>query len=610
MSKTTPPDKPSAHGYFRFSTSEQADGAPLSKKRRAYSYIRFSTVKQADGGSLDRQVRLSAAYCQRKKIHLDESLTLTDLGRSAFRSDHVREGPLAGFLEACRTGRVPKGSSLIVESLDRLSRDQIRPALQLFLQLQDHGITIVTLQPEREYPPDGTDALSLIEPLIVFARAHEESAMKSHRRADGWKQARDKARAGGGPMLKTCPAWLEVTEDGFREKPEAVDAVRKIFDLARTGLGVHRIVDRLIKDKVLPIGKKGKWVKAYVHRILTQPAAKGTYQPNKQKGKSAVPDGDPIPDYYPAIVTEAEWDEAQAALQSRGGDFDANGKFRRGGAGVRGAGRKGKGEPNLFTGLVWCALTRQKMHLVHACGRKGKGPRKRYVYLMQTRETGVSRGERIDSHVFEKAILSELAELRPADIVDGKPGNGRKEEFTRLSGRLLDIDNRLERARQRARTEEDFDAFLDLIKGLNDERKLVVERRAELEHEEDGHAAADLGEAQSLIGLLAKTPAGQLEEIRRRLRVRIGQLVTAIWVVIVRQGKKCICAVQVYFRGGDRHRDYIILHVPGNRYTKGQPPDWRTLPPGAAAGKLDLRRRLHARQLEAKLAAVDLEKLR
>src|SRR5206468_1443297 len=131
--------------------------------RRAYSYVRFSSAQQAEGGSLNRQSELSRAYCERKKLTLDDSLTLRDLGVSAFRSDNVREGALAGFLEACRMGRVPRGSALIVESLDRLSRDQIRPALQLFLALQDHGITIVTLQPEREYPPDATDAVALVE---------------------------------------------------------------------------------------------------------------------------------------------------------------------------------------------------------------------------------------------------------------------------------------------------------------------------------------------------------------------------------------------------------------------------------------------------------------
>jgi hypothetical protein len=43
--------------------------------KRAYSYIRFSSIQQARGGSLDRQMALTRAYCVRKKLRLDESLT-------------------------------------------------------------------------------------------------------------------------------------------------------------------------------------------------------------------------------------------------------------------------------------------------------------------------------------------------------------------------------------------------------------------------------------------------------------------------------------------------------------------------------------------------------
>src|SRR5262249_10274188 len=155
----------------------------------------------------------------------------------AFRGDNVKDGALGAFLEACRTGRVPRGAYLILENLDRLSRSQIRPALKLFLELQDYGITIVTHEPEREHDPGASDALTLIEPLIIFARAHEESVMKSSRRKDGWRQARDKARQGGGPMLKTCPAWLESTPNGFRVKEVEAATVRRIFTLCREGVG-------------------------------------------------------------------------------------------------------------------------------------------------------------------------------------------------------------------------------------------------------------------------------------------------------------------------------------------------------------------------------------
>jgi hypothetical protein len=486
--------------------------------------------------------------------------------------------------------------------------------LQLFLALQDFGITIVTLEPEREYPPDATDALSLIEPLIIFARAHEESTTKSSRRRDGWKQARDKARQGGGPMLKTCPAWLEVTDDGFRVKEEAAATVRRIYAWARDGLGVHRITERLARDQVPPlcpvrrrkdketgelVEVPGRWVKAYVYKLISSPAAMGTYQPQRQEGKKSVPDGEPIPEHYPAIITEGEWREAQAALRSRGGGFEGGKKAS------PAAGRKGKGnqEANLFTGLIHCARTGGRMHLVHGLGRKGTEPRKRYVYLCPTRETGVPEGgPRIDYAVFEDAILDRLRELRPRDIApEAAHANGREAEIARLSGRLLDIDSRLERAKQRARVAEDFDAFLDLIQELQAERHQVGEQLAELHQEQDNRRTADLGEAHSLIDLMKQTPPEQRDDLRRRLKVRIRQLLSDVRVLVVPRGRDRWCAVQLWFRGGNRRRDYIILHKPGKRFgetrTEGQ---WwcRSLATVIQEDDLDLRRRADAAKLE------------
>jgi DNA invertase Pin-like site-specific DNA recombinase len=524
---------------------------PKASSRLAFSYIRFSHPKQAQGGGLDRQVRLSQGWCKRRGVKLDDSLNLQDLGVSAFRGHNVRDGALAGFLEACRIGRVPRGAYLIVESLDRLSRDEIRPALQLFLALQDFGVTIVTLQPEREYPPDATDALALIEPLIIFARAHEESAMKSHRRKEGWRQARDRARQGGGPMLKTCPAWLEVTEDGFQVKEEAAAVVRRIYAMARDGLGVHRITERLAEEKVPPIGTGGRWVKAYVYKLLVSPAAMGTYQPQREEGKKSVNDGDPIPGYYPAVVKEDDWNATQAAIQRR--------------TGGRGAGRKGGEETNLFTGLLYSATTREKMQLTHAMGRKVEGERKRYRYLASTMETGTPKpGPRVDYAVFEAAVLSKLRELKPADVApDEAHANGRESEIARLSGRLLDIDSRLERTRQRAKTAGDFDTYLDLIEELQGERKQVSERLKELQEEsESGQSSANLGEAQSLIEMLERVPESQREDLRRRLKGRIRQLVSEVWVLTVPRGRDRLIAVQVFFRS-ERRREYIIVNRPG-----------------------------------------------
>ena len=90
----------------------------------AYSYIRFSTDEQRRGDSLRRQTEAALAWCQRNCVTLDTSLTLHDLGTSAYTGSH-RKNPdrnaLAAFLRLVEQGKVLRGSYLIVESLDRLT---------------------------------------------------------------------------------------------------------------------------------------------------------------------------------------------------------------------------------------------------------------------------------------------------------------------------------------------------------------------------------------------------------------------------------------------------------------------------------------------------------
>jgi DNA invertase Pin-like site-specific DNA recombinase len=569
-----------------------------SPSSRAYSYIRFSLRKQAKGGSLARQIKLTEAYCKRKGLTLDDKLTLNDLGVSAFRGDNVREGELAGFLEACRMGRVPRGSSLIVESLDRLSRDEIRPALQLFLALQDFGITIITLQPEREYPPDGTDALSLIEPLIVFARGHEESLMKSHRRREAWKSAYDKARQTGAMITRSCPAWLEHDADGFRIKQESAAIVRRIFGLATEGMGVYSIVRLLNRERVPTIGtsKHKRWVQSYVHRVITSPAAVGTYQPHRQEGKSFVEDGPPIPGYFPPVVTQQEWDDAQAAIDQR-----ANG---------RGAGRKGMAETNLFGDLLRDAMTDESPHIHYNFATNSQGQKKRYRYLLflpSGPESPLAR--RFSYDVLEEAILSLFAELRPADLVDADgQANDRRAEIMALSARVLDLDSKLERARQRATSTADFDGLLDLIQHLQAERKAAIERRAALEHADDGQAPAALGEAQSLITLLASGPAVDRAELRRKLKRHLRTMVERIYILLIRRGNSSLAAVQAFFRGSHRRRDFLVASKGGTKHGPGW---WsaRSLSDVITPGDLDLRKEQDATALTKLLSTCDLDEL-
>lgn len=118
---------------------------------KAYSYIRFSTPDQIKGDSLRRQLELSERYVRENNLTLDTSLTLHDLGLSAFHGKNVEKGALGAFLTAVDQGKVRPGSFLLVESLDRLSRAQVIDALGLFTSILNNGITIVTLSDGQVY---------------------------------------------------------------------------------------------------------------------------------------------------------------------------------------------------------------------------------------------------------------------------------------------------------------------------------------------------------------------------------------------------------------------------------------------------------------------------
>ena len=107
------------------------------------------------------------------------------------------DGALGRFIEAVDNGTVPKGSVLLVENLDRLSRDKIRPALNRLGDLLDKGVSIVTLQDDKRYDATSLDNFSdLMLSLLVMSRAHEESQTKSRRGKAAWEQKRKRAAEG------------------------------------------------------------------------------------------------------------------------------------------------------------------------------------------------------------------------------------------------------------------------------------------------------------------------------------------------------------------------------------------------------------------------------
>jgi DNA invertase Pin-like site-specific DNA recombinase len=230
----------------------------------AYSYVRYSSRRQGKGDSTRRQEKLLDAYLARHSdLVLDTNLK--DEGVSAFRGKNARDGSqLASFLSDIEAGRVQPGSVLIIESLDRLSRDKVRKAQTLLNQILDAGIRVVTLQPEREYSAESIDRepFGLIETLLYMIRANEESETKAKRGSERWNARRQSIHDGKKVVRgrKMIPAWLKPNADktDFEVDRGAAATVKRIFELAAAGYGHVSICKQLNAAGVKPIGRSGR----------------------------------------------------------------------------------------------------------------------------------------------------------------------------------------------------------------------------------------------------------------------------------------------------------------------------------------------------------------
>lgn len=313
----------------------------------AYSYIRFSTAKQSQGDSLRRQTEAAQAYCNAHNLHLDDSYK--DLGSSAYKGHHLGEDAgLGQFLTACEDGTVTKGSYLIIESLDRLSRQHVQIALRQLLNILSFHITVVTLLDEQVYT-HSSDTTSLIISITIMSRAHQESAMKSKRLQATWDNKRNTIKAL--KLTANCPFWLTLAEDRTHfVLNERVEALNVIYQMASDGHGGRAIANYLNQHHSnLAKNKSGKWYASGVFEALRSRAVIGEFQPHKLEHspegiERRVPVGAPILDYYPKAIANDTYYLTRKSIQARA--IGSGNQTR--------SGRKGRHFNNLLQGIVKC----------------------------------------------------------------------------------------------------------------------------------------------------------------------------------------------------------------------------------------------------------------
>jgi DNA invertase Pin-like site-specific DNA recombinase len=567
----------------------------------AFSYTRFSTPEQARGDSLRRQEQARDAWLAKSGAVLDTSLTLRDEGVSAFTGEH-RENPdrhaLAAFLEMVSRGRVPKGSYLLIENLDRLSREHVQPALLLVLTLLQSGVRIVQLRPAETVFTDESDAMAVMMMVMELSRGFAESALKSDRVGSAWREKKREAGLARTVLTARCPGWIRpvgrrevgkrVFYDGFELIDKTAAIVRQIVRWATEGHSLTGIVRKLAAAKAAPLGTSKRkpvcWCRASVNRILHSRTLVGEYQPHAGRGgRARRPDGPPIADYYPALITEEQWHALQAAVAGRKGK----------------AGQPGRRRLNIFAHLLKDALGGGSLTVVDKRTRPC-GPRMMTYRHAERGGSGVS----FPATVFERLILGKLREIKPRAILPDDGGEA--EAVLSLTGRVAELDAQLEKVQRKLEEHADLEPLVKAARSLADKRAAAVEALADAQRRAASPTAQAWGEYRTLLDVLDR--ADDEHDARTRLRSVLRRMVAQMTCLFTAQGQWRLAAVQVDFAGGNR-RSYLLVHRPRSRgAAAGQPAVakvWSFSDALPAVKSLDLRRPAHAERLAKVLANTD-----
>lgn len=400
---------------------------------KVYSYLRFSDPKQASGHSAERQAQYAQTWAEERGLALDQSLSLRDEGLSAFHQRHVKQGALGVFLQAVDAGRIPVGSVLVVEGLDRLSRAEPLQAQAQLAQIINAGITVVTASDGREYNREKLKAqpMDLVYSLLVMIRAHEESDTKSkrvkasiRRMCEGWINGTFRGVIRNG----SDPRWLKLHDGVWELIPERVEAVLFAIEKYRQGHGADRAFKLMLEQGYDTAGLGVSPQQLY--RSVKLLALKGAKQ-LAIDGQNYILEG-----YYPRLMSDADFEDLQSLSEQR-------------------SRRRGKGSiPGIVTGIgrTYCgycgtSMTAQNvMHKAKADGTLLDGHR-RIMCMSYMNGEGCSEGGSCSVAPIERAVMAYCADqfnlsrlLEPA-----LEGRDRRSELIKLKQKVTELELQISR---------------------------------------------------------------------------------------------------------------------------------------------------------------------
>ncbi|MFC2039036.1 recombinase family protein, partial [Chloroflexota bacterium] len=416
--------------------------------QRAVGYLRVSTSKQTGErhSSLETQAFRFKEYCQRNNYVAITTYTDIVTGR---RDDRKQYRSMVEF--------VKQGGAdvIVVQFLDRFGRNP-REILRRYWELEEYGVKVVATDEDI-----GEELILLVKAGVAGA----ESRRTSERVKSNMSRAVAKGVHAAKPPYGLRP--LRLIKNGemnvtWELDPIEYPIVRDMFRLAiEENLGFKAIGDRL--SSLGHNAREGRPFAAYtIQKILTNPAIAGTlvYGRKPRKGNPKI-DLIEIPNFFPSILAQEEWQELQNRLK------------------IRRENPKGRTQSSVYllSGIARCGHCGGPM--VGKVGGSYKGKRYRNYYcsraLRSRKMCSFYNGHSVLK--LEKVILDYLGKFSDQETVRKYLEAAAKSEISRYESELKDIEKRLNKYNQK------FLHQLDLLqRGLINEEEFRQANEANREH--------------------------------------------------------------------------------------------------------------------------------
>lgn len=399
-----------------------------------------------------------------------------------------------------------------------------------FLKLvKDRGIIVGITKDGGIYTRENIDELSVILPYILKSfLGHSESRKKSERLTDLWKERREK-----GFKSAVCPAWLMLVNGRYEERPERVRTIRRIFDLAESGLGSPTICKILNTDPEHPPflhknGKRGKlWHYTTIDNVLTRRHVLGEFQPHRIVDGEPVPVGNVRVCWYPAVISENQWQKVQALRKTKP------------------KGKRDSKLSNLFQGIMRCAHCDGPMRVKTSklSSKRTSGSDHSYFICRNAALKNECKGNTyFPIDLVESAILDHTPEYRLSQLFsDPKLAvelRGVEDQIAANNAKVSEVERDTENLKKRLAKYDPNDPVGDSLEetirtnliDIETLRKAVnglEQRRLTLSSRIDQRTDAE-GNVRALRADMAKAEGAELLALRAKLSSAVKTFITGI----------------------------------------------------------------------------------